>query len=113
MQWIPKGGRPLKVLRRYDAIFRSLADTYGLSNMRTAREGEAVIPPPPEGRTAGTWSPSPGVELPIALGACTAVDAKQVAPLVGSMTPERQPRLPHISERTIIDARYTRDGRET
>jgi hypothetical protein len=112
LQWVPRGGHPLKNLRRYDAIMRSLAETYGLSNMRSARAGEAVVPPPPDPMPTGQkWSPMPGVELPLRYG-CQNIDAKTVAPLLDAMPAESQPKVPHISERTIISARYTRDGKE-
>jgi hypothetical protein len=118
--WIPGGGHPQVSLKRSDNIMRSLAETYGLSNMKSARPGESVMPNPPAPvhAQAGTYNGLPGTNMPInmdvngnLLASCmpVALPKGTELPMLGGP----QPRLPHISQNTKIEARWSRDKGES
>ena len=117
--WIPGGGHPQVSLRRSDNIMRSLAETYGLSNMKSARAGESVMPnaPAPMHAQAGTYNAA-SMSMPInmdvngnLLGGCTPITLPKGTELPNLGGP--QPRLPHISQNTKIEARWSKDKGES
>lgn len=106
-QVIPGGGHPLKSLRRRDNIMRMLADSYGLTDMKSAREGESVAPdvkvPKYDGLTAMASND---------MVACNPIQVN--ADLIAKAGPPiKQPKLPSLREKTVIEARWSRDKGET
>lgn len=118
MQWIPGGGHPLKVLPRNDRIMRGLAETYGLTNMKTARAGEAVMPDPAPTRPYdGPPLQLSGMNVPLQMrgnqvvASCQSIDTSGMSlEAVGPSEP--LPKAPSLASRTVIEARYTGEGKE-
>lgn len=101
LQWIPRGGHPLRTLRRRDRLIRQLAEAHGLSNLRSARPGEPMAPP-----SAAQPRVMEGVSLKtLNLEAANAMIGK-----VGAAA--ERPRGPNLKQMTNVIARFTRDGKE-
>lgn len=125
-QWVPKGGHPLKQLRRNDAIMRSLADSYGLTNMKSAREGECMAPnPAPLKPLDGPgYQGIPGMNIPLHSDqrgnmamSCQVITPPPEAlkmgdPLANTGPAAPRPKLPSMAEKTNIAARCDGEGRE-
>lgn len=115
MQWIPGGGHPQKQLRRNDSIMRGLAETYGLTNMKTAREGECVMPNPEPTKPydGPPLQLASGVNVPLQMnGRGQVVASCQPIEVTGAMLDAvgpttALPKAPSLAERTIVEARYT------
>lgn len=129
MQWIPKGGHMLKTLRQNDGYFRKMADVYGLTNLKDAKEGEAMMPTTPSMRPGPPMQMN-GVDIPLGsnqkgeiIGGCNPVSLENVKALVGEGEARvtRQPlqdalplknKPPTLREQTIIEARWSKEGGE-
>ena len=63
--WVPGiGGIIGKETRFADATLRSIAQSYGLTNLKSARAGESAHPGLPTPKQQGTYKPAPGFEVP-------------------------------------------------
>lgn len=111
-QWVPKGGHPLKVLRHKDRIMRGLAEEHGLTNMRSARAGESVMPTTPERKRDADYQFN-GTNIPISSDGvtCQAVKVDKLS-LDGMGLPQKAelPKLPSLREKTVIAAKWSDKG---
>lgn len=106
-QIIPGGCHPLKSLRRRDNIMRMLADSYGLTNMKSAREGESMAPDVPTPKFENLNGVSMGDMV-----TCNPIQATGDL-MAKAGPPIKQPKLPSLREKTVIEARWSRDKGET
>lgn len=117
LSWVPKGGHIGKVAKTHDSIFRRMADTYGLTNLKNAREGECMAPSEPALRPYD----GPGyMGMPLQMnnqgqvvGSCQPIPLEQVGPVIDSMpAPERKVKMPSLRESTIVEARWSKEKGE-
>lgn len=131
-QWLPKGANISKTLRRNDRMFKQLAEDYGLTNLKDAREGEAMAPGPPQMKKAGVgYGGIPGLDVPLRTNqrGDFAASCEVITPppnLLAMQNPlsddgvnratsvSHQPVMPKQSvlSRTIIEAKADSSGKE-
>lgn len=120
VEWVPKGGNLMGLAREADAELRKLADTFGLSDINSARRGERskpALPVPSVADTRPAMQFAPGFSgTPYVVGkdgrphaVCepsrNRVDFKT---RVGTNTPlAPSSTFKHISSATRIEARHS------
>lgn len=124
LDWLPKGGHILKELPKANGYFRKMADTYGLTNLKDAREGEAMMPTPPATKPydGPGYQPMQGVNMPLQMnnqgqvvGSCQAIPLDQVKGAIENIPSSSVPppvKMPSLREQTIVEARWSKDKGE-
>ena len=120
VNWIPGGGHVAGTSRAADAELRTLADTFGMTDINTARRGERAKPALPSAPAAERGAPAvtfgPGFSSPVVrdrsgapvatcLPSSSPVDFKVKAGRDRPMAPNKS--FAHISSNTRVEARHS------